>query len=175
MPTLEIHNLKLASRVGPGGKLVNQILVTLTQRRGVVCREDDYGNVEIAGFFVPGEEADGWYERKANKNGNFQFTKQPFPGKGTLLTGPGSENVLPKGWFIFRGGSTLIFDLDYAASNDNVKLKYIIKKGIEDETRMKRQYKMMYQSDEHSLNSTYFGSAYGNLEAEPFAIIHKVL
>jgi len=73
------------------------------------------------------------------------------------------------------GGCTLIFDLDYAASSDNVKLKYIIKKNINDEVRMKRQYGMMYQMDEHSLNATYFGSAYGNLEAEPFAIIHKVL
>jgi hypothetical protein len=91
------------------------------------------------------------------------------------MEGPGSEKVLPKGWFVFRGGSTLIFDLDYAASNDNVKLKYVIKKDIEDEDRMKRQYKIMFQSDEHSLNATYFGSAYGNLEAEPFAIIHKVL
>ena len=174
MPSLEIHNLKIASRVGPNGKLVNQILVTLTQKRGVVCDEDEYGNVKIKGFFVPNEEDKGWHERKG-KHGNYTYVKHDFPGKGTEMEGPGSEKVLPKGWFVFRGGSTLIFDLNYAASNDNVKLKYVIKKDIEDEARMKRQYKIMFQSDEHSLNATYFGSAYGNLEAEPFAIIHKVL
>ena len=175
MPSLEIHNLKIASRVGPNGKLVNQILVTLTQKRGVVCDEDEYGNVDIKGFFVPGEEkVKGWSERKG-KPDNYTYTKHPFPGKGTEMEGTGSENVLPKGWFVFRGGSTLIFDLDYAASNDNVKLKYVIKKGIEDENRMKRQYKIMYQSDEHTLNATYFGSVHGNLDAEPFAIIHKAL
>jgi hypothetical protein len=174
MPSLEIHNLKIASRVGPNGKLINQILVTLTQKRGVVCEEDEYGNVKIKGFFVAGDAESGWHERKG-KHGNYTYEKRPFPGKGTEMEGPGSEKVLPKGWFIFRGGSTLIFDLDYAASNDNVKLKYVIKKDIEDEDRMKRQYRIMYQSDEHSLNATYFGSAYGNLDAEPFAIIHKVL
>lgn len=175
MPKLEVHNLKMASRVGPSGKLVNQILVTLTQRRGVVGEEDEYGNVIIKGFFVPGQQSKGWYERTKNAKGEESYQLKPFPGRGTPLTGPGSNNVLPKGWFVFRGGCTLIFDLDYASSNDNVKLKYVIRKNIDDEGRMKRQYRMMYQTHEHSLNATYFGSAYGNLEAEPFAIIHKVL
>jgi hypothetical protein len=175
MPLIEIHNLKIASRVGPSGKLVNQILVTLTQKRGVVCVEDDYGNAEIKGFFIPGHTEDGWYERIEKKGAPVHYLKQDYPGKGTKLTGAGSKKVLPKGWFVYRGGATLIFDLDYAASSDNVKLKYIIKKDIDDEARMRRQYKVMFQSDEHSLNATYFGSAYGNLEAEPFAIIHKVL
>jgi hypothetical protein len=174
MPSVEVHNLKIASRVGPSGKLVNQILVTLTQKRGVVCSEEEYGNVKIIGFFVPGQEANGWYER-TRKNNVVAWEKRPYPGKGTKLDSEGSKKVLPRGWFVFRGGSTLIFDLDYASSSDNVKLKYVIKKDIEDEERMKRQYKIMYQSDEHSLNATYFGSAYRNLEAEPFAIIHKVL
>jgi hypothetical protein len=176
MPTVEVHNLKIASRVGPSGKLVNQILVTLTQKRGVVGDEDEYGNVIIKGFFVPDDPEGGWYER-IGKKGNYTYTKRIFPGKGTEMEGPGTKKVLPKGWFVFRGGSTLIFDLDYESSSDNVKLKYVIKKPIDDpdETRMKRQYSMMYQVNEHSLNATYFGSAYGNLEAEPFAIIHKVL
>ncbi len=175
MPLVEVHNLKIASRVGPNGKLVNQILVTLTQKRGVVCGEDEYGNVTVKGFFVPDEAENGWHERVKDARGNFTYIKRPFSGKGTEMSGPGSEKVLPKGWFIFRGGSTLIFDLDYANSNDNVKLKYIIRKEIDDEVRMKRQYSMIYKMDEHSLNATYFGSAYDNLEAEPFAIIHKVL
>jgi hypothetical protein len=175
MPKVEVHNLKLCTRVGPSGNVINQILVTLLQRRGVVCDTDEYGNAIVKGFFVPGKERAGWYKRTIAKNGRMSYKKQPFPGKGTPLTGPGSELVLPEGWFIFRGGSTLIFDLDYALSSDNVKLKYCIRKSIKDESRMKRQYEMTYMAQEPSLNATYFGSAYGNLEAEPFAIIHKVL
>ena len=174
MPLLEVHNLKLASRVGPDGKLVNQILVTLTQRRGVVCITDKWGNPSIEGYFIPNQQEQGWFRRIPKKKG-YRYIKERFPGKGTHLKDKGSEKVLPNGWFIFRGGSTLIFDLDYAASADKVKLKYIIKKSIDDEDRMLRQYRMMFQLNEQSLNATYFGSAYWNLEAEPFAIIHKVL
>jgi hypothetical protein len=178
MPSLEVHNLKLVTRVGPKGNLVNQILVTLTQRRGVVCATDEYGNVEIKGFFSPRNPTKGWYERVAAKRGKKQtytYTKKSFPIKNDKTEGTARANVLPKGWFIFRGGATLLFDLNYASSKDNVKLKYIIKKDIDDEARIKRQYTLLYSNKDFSLNATYFGAAYGNLEAEPFAIIHKVL
>jgi len=104
MPLVEIHNLKIASRIGPKGKLVNQILVTLTQKRGIVCEEDEYSNPGVKGFFVPDEEKSGWYERIKNKDGTYNYQKKQFPGKGTEMTGPGTEKVLPKGWFVFRGG-----------------------------------------------------------------------
>lgn len=174
-PKLEVHNLKLASRVSPGGNLLNQIVVTLTQRRGVVADTDDYGNVIIKGFFLPDAPLNGWYERTIEADGTETFTKRPYPADKEGLKGEGSESVFPKGWFIFRGGSTLIFDLNYAFTRDNVQLKYIIRKNIDDEVRMKRQYDMLYNNHDCSLNATYFGSAYGNLEAEPFAMIHKIL
>ncbi|MDF2191176.1 hypothetical protein [Paraflavitalea sp. CAU 1676] len=172
-PKLEVHNLKLASRVGPSGNVVNQILVTLTQRRGVVCETDQYGNVEVKGFFVPESPEKGYYTRPRNEDEQPEL--KPYPEKTEGLTSEGSEKVLPKGWFVFRGGCTMIFDLDYALSKDNVKLKYIIKKDINDLERMKRQYRMLFNNKDFSLNATYFGTAYGNLEAEPFAIIHKIL
>ncbi|NII24380.1 hypothetical protein HB364_04790 [Pseudoflavitalea sp. X16] len=172
-PKLEVHNLKLASRVGPSGNVVNQILVTLTQRRGVVCETDKYGNVEVKGFFVADDPEKGWYALPEKEGAAPK--KQKYPDKEEGLTGEGSEKVLPKGWFIFRGGCTLIFDLNYASSKDQVKLKYVIKKDIDDHERMKRQYKMLFNNNDFSLNATYFGTAYGNLEAEPFAIMHKVL
>lgn len=179
MPLLEVHNLKLASRVGPGGNTVNQILVTLTQKRGVVARADDWGNVHILGFFVPNRHEDGWYERVSLKSSNgvprYSYKKRDYPGLTEGLDSEGSECVLPKGWFIFRGGSTLIFDLDYPSRSNPVKLKYIIKKDINDEERMKRQYGMLFTDRDFSLNATYFGTPYGNLEAEPFAMIHKAL
>lgn len=172
-PKLEVHNLKLASRVGPNGNVVNQILVTLTQRRGVVCDMDRYGNANIKGFFVPDSPEEGYYTLP-DKEGQ-EPEHRPYPEKKEGLTGEGSEKVMPPGWFIFRGGCTLIFDLDYAMSKDNVKLKYIIRKDINDRERMKRQFKMLFKNKDFSLNATYFGTAYGNLEAEPFAIIHKIL
>lgn len=172
-PKLEVHNLKLASRVGPSGNVVNQILVTLTQRRGVVCDTDQYGNITVKGFFVPDSPEKGYYTLLANEDEKPEH--RPYPEKTEGLTSEGSEKVLPKGWFIFRGGCTMIFDLDYALSKDNVKLKYIIRKDINDQNRMMRQYRMLYNNKDFSLNATYFGTAYGNLEAEPFAIIHKIL
>lgn len=174
LPSVEVHNLKLASRVGPDGNVVNQILVTITQRRGVVGEMDEYGNVHIKGFFVPANPRGGWYER-IKTNGKEELVKRVYENKDTGSEGPGSEKVLPEGWFIFRGGSTLIFDLNYAFSKDNVKLKYVIRKSITDELRMKRQFRMMFGVPDHSLNATYFGPAKTNLEAEPFAIIHKAL
>ncbi len=171
MPKVEVHNLRLVSRVGPQGNVINQILVTLTQRRGVVCEEDENGNVEVMGFFPPTTGEKGWYYKKIGK----KFKKVKYAGRKLGLTGEGSEKVLPEGWFIFRGGCTLIFDLDYESSRDNIKPKYAICKDINSEERMIEQYKMLYGDNDDSLNATYFGSAYGNLEAEPFALIHKVL
>jgi hypothetical protein len=178
-PLLEVHNLKLASRVGPDGKTVNQILVTLTQKRGVVAEADALGNITIKGFFIPGHHNDGWYKRVWKKDdqggGFYNYIVQEYPGNDKGFEGEGSEMVLPEGWFVFRGGSTLIFDLDNTNGPDTVKLEYVIRKDINDEERMKRQYEMMFSDRDYSLNATYFGTPYGNLEAEPFALIHKVL
>ncbi|HEU4471952.1 MAG TPA: hypothetical protein VFR58_12750 [Flavisolibacter sp.] len=177
MPMLEVHNLKLASRSGPRGDTVNQIIVTLTQKRGVVARRDKWGNAEIIGFFKPEAPTEGWYERTPAQGGNdgFTYTWQPYTPRDTGSLDEGNEKVLPEGWFIFRGGSTLIFDLDYSSDENEVKLQYVIKKDINDEERMRRQFDMLFNQQDFSLNATYFGAPHGNLEAEPFAIIHKVL
>ncbi|MEO5889516.1 MAG: hypothetical protein ABIQ31_04645 [Ferruginibacter sp.] len=168
LPVVEIYNLKLASRVGPTGKVVNQIIVTLTQKRGVVAGVNDKGETEIKGFFVPNYHSNGYYQTGAKQ----EDQKIAYPVTESAAS---AESVLAPGWFIFRGGCTLIFDLDYPTSKDQVKLKYIIKKDINDVSRMKRQYDILFNNDDFSLNATYFGSATGNLEAEPFAMIHKAL
>ncbi|MET0636676.1 MAG: hypothetical protein ABWZ25_11670 [Chitinophagaceae bacterium] len=176
LPRIEIHNFKLASRVSPDGTLVNQILLTITQRRGVVCVVDDQNNVSVDGFFIPVLNPTHYFKKDGvDKNGDPKFTKKMREGVNAGSNGIGSEAVLPENWFIFRGGSTLIFDLDYGSSKDNVKLKYVIRKAITDEARMIRQYKTMFGHPDNSLNATYFGPARNNLEAEPFAIIHKAL
>jgi hypothetical protein len=177
MPMLEVHNLKLASRSGPNGSTVNQIIVTLTQKRGVVGVRDEWGNPRILGFFKPENPMAGWSRRIAPEKpgGRHTYKHEPYKPPESGSKEDGSEKVLPEGWFIFRGGSTLIFDLDYADDRNELKLLYVIKKDIKDEERMKRQFDMLFNQEDFSLNATYFGTPFGNLEAEPFALIHKVL
>ena len=67
---------------------------------------------------------------------------------------------------IFRGGCTLIFDLD------TLKLRYAIKKDVDDRDRMIRQFK--YESgmlDDSS--GTYFDSQTMTALAGPFAFMHS--
>ena len=163
----EVHSLKLASRVGPHGKVINQIVVTLTQRKGVIIGKDESGDPIIAGYFSPTAPRDGWIDVTG-----VHTIKRDFPSDHGY---EGSEMILPRNWIIFRGGSTLIFDLDYNSLGGNIKLKYVIKKDIRDRRRMFRQHRLLFEGQDRTLNATYFGRAQGNLEAEPFAIIHKVL
>jgi hypothetical protein len=65
--------------------------------------------------------------------------------------------------FFFRGGCTLIFDLH------TLKLKYVIKKRIGDETRLAQQRAYRTGEGLASLRMTYFGPSE---KAEPFALLH---
>jgi hypothetical protein len=69
--------------------------------------------------------------------------------------------------FPFRGGCTLIFDLD------TFKLLYAIGKGIDDEDRLARQREYMTSGRIGDLWSTYFGKRYLARPEEPFAILHR--
>lgn len=71
------------------------------------------------------------------------------------------------GSFDFRGGSTLIFDLD----GDMPKLRYAIVKPIRDERRLEaiREYKSVKQGSDMSLRATYFGPPDAQ---EPFCALH---
>jgi hypothetical protein len=67
---------------------------------------------------------------------------------------------------IFRGGCTLVFDLD------SLQLRYAVKKDIDDRVRMVRQYRY-----EHGLmdddDQTYFDSQTMNAMSGPFAFMHS--
>lgn len=66
--------------------------------------------------------------------------------------------------FAFRGGCTMIFDLN------SLKLKYVVKKLIDDsDGRLKRQRAYRTGEGAASLRATYFGPPE---EAEPFALLH---
>jgi hypothetical protein len=129
-----VGNVWLANRVTPNGGIVNHVIVTLIQKRGVRFKiDDDSVTVDEDNYFVP------------------DSTDQAEWGKHHT---------------IFRGGCTLVFDLD------TLCLRYAIKKDIDDRERMIRQYKY-----ENGLlgdkNETYFDSETMAALAGPFAFMHS--
>lgn len=129
--TYQVDKLWLASRVSPTGKIVNHVIVTLVQRRGVLVdvKDDD---IKIAGYCCPGEK---------DKTG--------------------------KTYFDFRGGCTLIFDLD------TLCLRYAIKKDIDDVARMETQFRYTSGLSDESAASLYFDEkTLSNLNG-PFAFMHS--
>jgi hypothetical protein len=66
--------------------------------------------------------------------------------------------------FTFRGGSTLVFELETA------KPKYLIGKSILNAGRLRGQRQFLMQPQAASLRATYFG---GYRRREPFALLHR--
>ena len=113
-PKFEVHSMQRARRVGPEGITINQVIITLTQKRTI---------------------------KKAVKSGE----QKPYT---------------------FRGGCTLIFDLD------TLKLRYIIKKGIDDEERLQDQLAFKDAWAELAFQGKGYVSD-TNITDEPFAFLHK--
>lgn len=116
-PTFEVHALRPAQRIGPNGNFLNQVIITITQKREVVTSRSRWGGAE----------------RKFN----------------------------------YRGGCTLILDLD------DLSLRYSIKKRIGDEQRLERQKQFMNNVLGRSLRATYFGGLDLESHDEPFALLHR--
>lgn len=117
LPAFQIHSLRPARRIGPDGKTLNQLVMSIVQTRE-----------------VPVAEAGSGRRRR-----------------GTVK---------------FRGGSTLILDLD------TMTLQYAITKKIDDESRLKRllDYRKGIEM-EGSLRAIYF-KGLENM-SEPFAMLHR--
>jgi hypothetical protein len=129
-----IGNVSLANRVTPDDNIVNHVIITLIQKRGVRFKVDgDQVTIDEKDFFVPDN------------------TKREKWGDNSI---------------IFRGGCTLIFDLDA------LRLRYAVKKDVDDRERMIRQFKyehgMLGEDDE-----TYFASKTLTALAGPFAFTHS--
>ncbi|MEO1033247.1 MAG: hypothetical protein AAFX55_17720 [Bacteroidota bacterium] len=71
----------------------------------------------------------------------------------------------PANGFVFRGGCTLIFDLNHR------KLKYAIKKAIDDKDRIEQQFR--YQTTKGVGVSTYFDEDALSSFCGPFAFMHS--
>jgi len=69
--------------------------------------------------------------------------------------------------FWFRGGCTILFD------PENQRVRYVIGKGIMSERRLKAQRRHLAEHYGSSLRATYFQSAAGDEEPEPFAMLHR--
>jgi hypothetical protein len=125
----EVGNLWLASRVTPAGDLVNHVVVTLLQKRGI--RVSLEGNqFKVAGYFNP------------------------------------DDAQVPNDGFIFRGGCTLIFDLD------NLCLKYAIRKSVTDEARMEQQYRYTKGRTGEVPGGGYFDEPSLEAMTGPFGFMH---
>jgi hypothetical protein len=129
-----IGNVSLANRVTPDDTIVNHVVMTLIQKRGVRFNVDGRSvTIDEEGFFVPDK------------------TKQEAWGENHI---------------IFRGGCTLIVDLDA------LQLRYVIKKDIDDRERMIRQFQyekgMLGEADQ-----TYFDTKTMATLAGPFAFTHS--
>lgn len=119
LPAFQIHSLRPARRVGPDGKSLNQLIMSIVQTRELAIQDVNTGK----------------------------------RSKGTLK---------------FRGGSTLILDLD------TMTLQYAITKKVDDEARLRRFLDYRGELEmEGSLRATYFKG----LEdmREPFAMLHRSL
>jgi len=154
-PSFQVQNLRLVSRVGPDDNQVNEVVFSIIQRSGVI-----YQNGVYKGHYQPASENDA----KAKK-----------------VTPKSKKKNPPTGGFEFRGGCTLIFNLD------TLQLKYAIAKPLldleslekeeEPKINMKRlenQYTFQHSVEESDVNeySLYFGNGIHKI-TEPFAFLHQ--
>jgi len=140
VPNFWLQNFRLVSRVGSGGRQINNIVFSLVQRAGVKLGQND----------------------------------EVIPQKLTP-EGSASEDVM-----IFRGGCTLVFDLD------TEELKYAISKPLIEsdsgsgslrlnEERARAQYKYQFETGPMGMSDfqQYFGRGFTRGINEPFAMLHQ--
>jgi hypothetical protein len=137
-----IGNISLANRVTPDGTIVNHIIVTLIQKRGVAFKLPT--QKELAGDL--------------GKAVTIDEKKFFVPDKTEAEDRPDHS-------IIFRGGCTLIFDLD------TLRLRYAIKKDVDDRGRMIRQFQ--FECAMAGDDQTYFDSKSLTALAGPFAFTHS--
>ena len=139
--SFEVHSFRGAQRTAPDGTPVNRVIVAITQKRMIPLEKE------------PAEPTAAEATADATVEG------APTPAAGAA---PADDEA---GQFAFRGGCTLVFDLN------TLKLKYIVKKMIDDsDGRLKRQRAYRTEEENASLRATYFGPPE---EAEPFALLHS--
>ena len=117
VPVFEVHSTRPARRAGPDGDNVDQVVITITQKR-------------------------------------------------KLLIDPSLRDK-EQNRFTFRGGCTIILDLD------TLELQYAIRKRITSENRIQRQRDFLRGNAGSSLRATYFNDPLRDTGGEPFAFLHR--
>jgi len=160
VPTLEVHSVRPARRIGPDNQTVTELVVEMTQRRHGYYETKDQREADRSGK----QRRHGYYEtkdqREADRSGKKINTSD----------------------FIFRGGCTLLIDLDTA------RVRYCIIKRIRSSNRLKRMRSFLTGDEDLSLGADYFGDPrkmyFQGLNAkpgsqeevnstEPFALLHR--
>lgn len=158
-PIFQIQNLRLVSRVSPDGNQVNQVVFSIFQRAGVRVEDSKNNDPE---------------EKLIDEDGEKSF--QLF-----VLNRNTDHQKFPDNEFEFRGGCTLIFDLDslqlrYAISKPLLDMERLEKDGepIINIKRLRNQYKFQHGDEESGVNeyTLYFGNGVQHI-MEPFAFLHQ--
>jgi hypothetical protein len=135
LPELEVHSIRPARRIGPGGQTVTELVIEMTQRR----------------------------------RGYYNAEKQRKVESGELAP------MEPD--FVFRGGCTLLVDLETA------RVRYCIYKDLSSQNRIERMSKYLQNGSGPSLQATYLGDpgkefSHFNGEQgsrlEPIASLHRL-
>ena len=95
------------------------------------------------------------------RRGYFDANVQQQVDSGTLSPAPPAD-------FPFRGGCTLLIDLDKGV------VRYCIAKNIGSQERLERQRAYLGGQGDTSLRATYFGNLLRQEAKEPFALIHRM-
>lgn len=81
----------------------------------------------------------------------------------------GTVTPVPEADFQFRGGCTVLIDLE------SRQVRYCIGKRITSDSRLELQRRFLGKQRDGSLRATYFGDPRMRSEAEPFALLHRPL
>lgn len=132
-PTLEVHSVRPAFRVGPDGRTIDDLVIEMTQRRR------------------------GYYNSQTQTQVDLGEIDPPLPD------------------FIFRGGTTILLDLEA------YKVRYAVIKRINSDRRLEAMRRYLTRNLDPSLQMTYFGDSRRNyfqamsqeIPLEPFALLHR--
>ncbi len=146
----EVHSLRPARRVSPDGESLTDLVIEITQARPGYFDEDIQKKVDAQGIRgIP----DSWLGASGEESA------------GPSESGP--KAATPRPDFIFRGGCTLVVDLNSS------EVRYSVYKNVDSDSRLARQRAFESGKMENAgngLRATYFS---GQFRQEPFALLHR--
>ncbi len=154
-PSFSVRGLNVVNRVGPEGTIVNQIVLTLMQRCGVVVKKKKRVNDGDEEYAITPYVAD---DNKEPPKDGFEFQ-----GACTLIFDLDS----------YKSKDSL--ELKYVISKPLIDVQLLKKTGKLqlNKERIIRQFQYMYEEMVASDYSLYFGDPVDNSLNEPFSFLHQ--